>query len=120
MRLAQSLPGTMLSSKEDSTGKNYLYAFARRKEWAKKKNEFAVFPVNNVQFALYLQDLAETTDSRAAVEAAANAVSWVYQLCRFGSNNSITFLACSLSRSPEEASKAEKEEGAYNADKIIW
>ena len=62
-RLAQSLPQTMLSNKSDSTGKKYLYAFTRGKEWAEKNSEIGVFPVIDVLFALYLQDLAETTRS---------------------------------------------------------
>ena len=44
-----------------------MYAFAKWKEWAEKKKEITVFPVIDVQFALYLQDLAETTGSKAAV-----------------------------------------------------
>ena len=79
-RLAQSLPQTVLSSRADSTTKKYLYAFGRWKEWAESKSEVVVFPVQDVQFALYLQNLLEVTDSRAAVEVAVNAVSWVHRM----------------------------------------
>ena len=39
-----------------------------------------MFPVQEVQFTLYIQHLAETTESKAAVEVAVNAVSWAHQM----------------------------------------
>ena len=79
-RLAQALPQTVLSSRADGTSRKYLYAFARWKEWAEGKSEITVFPAKDGEFAIYLQHLAETTSSKAAVETAINAVSWVHQL----------------------------------------
>ena len=70
----------MLSSRADGTSWKYLYAFARWKEWAEEKGEITVYPAKDVEFAMYLQHLAETTSSKAAVETAINAVSWVHQL----------------------------------------
>ena len=78
-RLAQSLPHTLLSGRVDSTTKKYLYAFGKWKQWAESKEEVDVFPVQDVQFTLYLQHLAETTESKAVVEGAVNAVSWAHQ-----------------------------------------
>ena len=79
-RLAQSLPRTVLTSRADSTTRKYLYAFLRWKRWAEKKLEVVIFPVQDMQFALYLQHLAEATGSKASVDEAVNAVSWAHQL----------------------------------------
>ena len=57
-----------------------MCAFLKWKEWAELKTEVTVFPVQDIQFALYLQHLAEATESRATVEAAVNAESWAHQL----------------------------------------
>ena len=57
----------------------------------------------DVQLSLYLQDLAETIESRADVEAAANTVSWVHQLAGLEAITSpCNFRECRLSRSSEE------------------
>ena len=79
-RLARALPHTVLTSRADSTTKKYLYAFGRWKEWAEGRKEVTVFPVQDLQFALYLQHLSETTESRSAVEVAVSAISWAHQL----------------------------------------
>ena len=44
------------------------------------KKEVKVFPVQEVQLALYLIHLAETTDSKAVVKKAVNSISWANQL----------------------------------------
>ena len=87
--MAEALPDTVLHSRADDTTKKYLYAFQRWRQWA------AVFPVQEVhfalylqhlgetvksKFALYLQHLGETVKSKSAVEEAVNAVSWVHQI----------------------------------------
>ena len=84
-RLAQSLPQTVLMSRAGSTSKKYLYAFLRWKLWAEKRVGVSIYPVQEMQFALYLQHLAETTVSKAAVDEAVNAVSWAHQLAGLAS-----------------------------------
>uniref|UniRef100_A0A1X7SJI6 Core-binding (CB) domain-containing protein n=1 Tax=Amphimedon queenslandica TaxID=400682 RepID=A0A1X7SJI6_AMPQE len=79
-RLAKALPETVLKARADSTTKKYLRAFARWANWAAGKSELTVFPVEVPQFALFLQHLGESTKSRAAVEEAVNAISWVQRL----------------------------------------
>ena len=79
-KLAQSLPRTILAGRADSTTKKYLYAFGRWKEWAENKREVDVFPVQDIEFSLYLQHIAETTESKATVDGAVNAVSWAHHL----------------------------------------
>ena len=39
-----------------------------------------MYPVHDVHFALYLQHLGESTKSKAAVDEAVNAISWVHEL----------------------------------------
>ena len=45
-----------------------------------RTKEVDTFPVQDVQFALYLQHLAETTDSKTVVEGVVNAVLWTHQM----------------------------------------
>ena len=90
--LARSLPHTVLSCRADSTTKKYLYAFGRWKEWAERKKEVTVFPVQDVQFALYIQHVADSTKSRAAVEVAVNAISWAHQMAGLQPISSSPFL----------------------------
>ena len=78
--LATYLPQTVLSSRADSTVTKYLHAFRRWKEWADTQSEVLVFPIEVVNFALYLQHLSQSTQSRSAVELAVNAAGWVNRL----------------------------------------
>lgn len=71
---------TVMKSRAGSTIKKYTRAFLRWKDWADSKEEIQTFPVIPLQFALYLQHLAMQSQSKAAVEEAANAVSWFHQL----------------------------------------
>ena len=75
--LACKLPATILHSCADSTVIKYLQAFRRWKTWASSKGLESV-PAKPHLFALYLQHLGERTNSKAAVEEACNAVSWVH------------------------------------------
>ncbi len=79
-RSASALPDTVLRSRADSTTKKYLYAFQRWKVWAEARQEVSIHPVNGVHFALYLQHLAESIQSKSAVEEAVNAIGWVHQI----------------------------------------
>ena len=76
-RLAQSLPATVLRSRADSTTKKYLGAYQRWKTWAEARREVPAFPVKDIHLALYLQHLSE---SRAAVEEAVHALSWLHEV----------------------------------------
>ena len=49
-RLAESLTEMVIHSRVDSTTRKYMYAFQRWKSWA----EVAIFPIQEVHFALYL------------------------------------------------------------------
>ena len=68
-----------MSSKASSTGKKYLYAFGRWKKWAEFMHIEPVFPVQAVHLALYLQHLGDSVHSRATVEEAVYALTWVHQ-----------------------------------------
>ena len=75
--LAAKLPDTILRSRADSTVKKYLGAFKRWKAWAKQHGMIAM-PAKEVHVALYLQHLGDTSQSKAAVEGACNALAWIH------------------------------------------
>ena len=75
--LADKLPATILCSRANSTVKKYLGAFKRWKAWALEKR-MPVIPVKDYQWALYLQFLADSSQSKSAVEEACNAIAWVH------------------------------------------
>ena len=75
--LASKLPATISKSRADSTVSKYLRAFRRWKIWASAKTLQAILAKPH-HFALYLQYLGEKTKSKAVVEEASNAVSWVH------------------------------------------
>ena len=79
-RLAQSLPATVLRSRADSTTKKYLGAFQRWKTWAEARQGVPSFPVQELHLVLYMQHLSESTESKAAVEEAVHALSWLHGL----------------------------------------
>ena len=78
--LAAVLPLTVMNARADSTTKKYIYAFNRWKQWAASKDELVVFPVDPYHLALYLQYVADTTQSKSAVEEAVSAASWAHQV----------------------------------------
>ena len=47
---------------------------------AEQCSEVKLFPLEEAHFALYLQHVADTTNSRSAVEEAVNSISWAQQL----------------------------------------
>ena len=79
-RLAQALPATVLKSRADSTSKKYLGAYRRWKVWADERQGVPSFPVKEVHLVLYMQHLSESTGSKAAVEEAVHALSWLHGL----------------------------------------
>lgn len=85
-RLADSLPDTVHHSRADSTATKHLYAFKQRK----------VFPVQEVHFALYLQHLSESTQSKTAVQEAASAIGWSRQLAGLPSIVESSFVRATL------------------------
>ena len=78
-QLSQHLLKTVMSSKAPSTEKKYMYAFGRWKKWAESMHSIQVFPVEAIHLALYLQQLGDSTGSRAAVEEAVYALAWIHR-----------------------------------------
>lgn len=74
--LAEGLLDTVLASRADSTTKKYISAFRRWKQWASSK-DLSTTPRSAGDIALYLQHVDETSKSKAAVEGAVYAISWV-------------------------------------------
>ena len=79
-KLAASLLETVRHSRANSTTWKYMQALQRWRAWAEPRREVVVYPVQDVHFALYLQHLADTTKSKAAVDEALNTISWVHEL----------------------------------------
>ena len=90
--LACKLPATILHSCADST---ILRAFQRWKTWASSKGLEPV-PAKPHLFALYLQHLGEETNSKATVEEACNAVSWVHASAGLSSPSVDPFVKATL------------------------
>ena len=119
--LADSLPDTVLRSRADSTTTKYLYAFQRWKRWAEPRDEVTVFPVGEVHFALYLQHLGETTQSKSSVEEAVNAVGWVHQISGLPSISASPFVRATRYTSgfAEIFSQAKSKKGASDSGHAI-
>ena len=96
-RLAQSLPATVLRSRADSTTKKYLGAYQRWKTWAEARHEVPAFPVQAVHLALYLQHLSESVQSKAAVEEAVHALSWLHEVAGLEPVSSVPIVQATLS-----------------------
>ena len=79
-RLAATLPATVLRIRVDSTTKKYIGAFKRWKTWADSRQGVPSFPVQDIHFALYLQHLSESVESKAVIEEAVHAFSWLHQV----------------------------------------
>lgn len=95
-KLAEDLPGTIVSGRADSTVRKYLRAFQRWKNWAARHAEVTVYPVKEAHFALYLQFLGKSSRSKAAVEEAVNAIAWVQQLAGHQPVSSSPFIRATL------------------------
>ena len=78
-RLASQVSTSALQCKAVSTTKKYLGAFKRWKAWA-ASYKLATFPADPVHVTLYLQHLAETKESKAAVEEAVHGLAWAHSL----------------------------------------
>ena len=79
-KLVESLNGTVLKSKEDSTMRKYLYAIDCTRRWDGTKSEITEFPIVDFQFALYLQHIDQEMSSKSAVEEAINSASWLQKV----------------------------------------
>ena len=106
-------------SRADSTATKYLYAFQRWKRWAEPRDEVAVFPVGEIHFALYLQHLGETTQSKSIVEEAVNTVGWVHQICGLPSILASPFVRTTLSGLQRNFFQAKSKKGASDSGHAI-
>ena len=93
--LADKIPTTVLRSRADSTVRKYLGAFRRWKVWAHERR-MPVIPVKDFHWTLYLQSLADSSQSKSAVEEACNAVSWLHSTAGLASPMDSPFLRATL------------------------
>ena len=97
-RLAENLPVTIVGSRANTTVKKYLRAFQRWRKWASRhSSEISVYPIQEAHFALYLQHLAESSESKASVEEAVNAIAWIQQLADHQPVSSSPFIRATMS-----------------------
>ena len=94
-RLADALPETVLRSRADSTTKKYLGAFKRWKQWA-TGHELPDFPAAAHHVVLYLQHIAQTTGSKAAMEEATYSLAWVHSIAGITSPTDNPFVKISV------------------------
>ena len=90
--LAAKLPDTILHSRADSTVKKDLGAFKRWKAWAKQHGMIAM-PAKEV---LDLQHLGDTSQSKAGVEGACNALPWIHSTAGLPSPTLSPFVKATL------------------------
>lgn len=77
--LADNLRMTVLSSRADSTVKQYTYGFKRWKNWA-KENVLNPVPANPVFVALYMQYPMEKASSPSSVQSAVCSIDWAHKI----------------------------------------
>ena len=120
-RLASLLPDTVLHSRASSTSAKYLYAFERWRQWAEPRREVSVYPVQEVHFALYLQHLGETVQSKAAVEEATNAIGWVHQLSGLPPIAASPFVRATLAGLQRQLAKPKLRKEPITTDMLlVW
>lgn len=93
--LAAKLPDTILHSRADSTVQKYLGTFKRWKAWATQHGMKAM-PAKEVHVALYLQHLGDSSQSKAAVEGACNALAWIHSTAGLPSPTLSPFVKATL------------------------
>ena len=94
-KLAEKLPDTILHSRADSTVRKYLGAFKRWKTWATER-QISTIPVKDYHLALYLQFLADSTQSKSVIEEACNSVEWVHSTAGLSSPTVSPFVKATL------------------------
>ena len=117
-RLAQSLPATVLRSRADSTTKKYLGAYQRWKTWAEARHEVPAFPVQAVHLALYLQHLSESVQSKAAVEEAVHALSWLHEVAGLEPVGSVPIVQATLNGLRRVLAKPKTRKEPITADML--
>ena len=89
--LVCKLLSTILHSCADSTTKKYLGAYRCWKAWATSHDLIPV-PAKPHGVALYLQHLAEESESKSAVEEACHALAWIHSTAGLVSPSSYSFV----------------------------
>ena len=117
--LVASLEATVLASRAPSTVSKYVNAFGRWKQWAQQYHSMVVLPVNEEEFALYLQHLGDTTASRSAVEEAVNGVSWVKQLAGFPAVTGSSFVGIVLDGLQRRLAKPKVKKEPVSTDMLL-
>ena len=84
-QLAESLQATVLVSRAQSTTNKYLLAYQMWVKRVQLYEEITPFPAQPSHIALYLQHLADSSESKSAIEEVVNVISWIHQLDDYSS-----------------------------------
>lgn len=116
-RLAEALPETVLKSRADSTTKKYLGAFKRWRQWA-LDHQLQEFPVSSQHIVLYLQHIAQTSCSKAAMEEAVYALAWVHSVAGIPSPTDNPFVRTAVEGLRRTLSKPTQKKEPITADML--
>ena len=116
-RLAEALPETVLRSRADSTTKKYLGAFKRWRQWA-TDHQLQEFPVFAHHIVLYLQHIAQTSGSKAAMEEAIYALAWAHGVAGVPSPTDNPFVRTTVEGLRRALSKPTQKKEPITADML--
>ena len=114
-RLADALPDTVLKSRADSTVKKYLGAFKRWRQWA-MEHKLQEFPVAAHHVVLYLQHIAQTSGSKAAMEEATYSLAWAHGVAGIPSPTDSPFVKTTVEGLRRVLSKPTQKKEPITAD----
>ena len=104
----------VLASRADSTVTKYIGASQRLRAWAQQCKEVQVFPLSEVHFSLYWQQLSELTHSWSAAQDVVNAIGWVNQVSGWAPIVQSTFVQDTVAGRKKEPSNAYRKMVASN------
>ena len=116
-RLAETLPETVLRSRADSTTKKYLGAFKRWRQWA-TDHQLQEFPVFAHHIVLYLQHIAQSSGSKAAMEEAIYSLAWVHGVAGIPSSMDNPFVRTTVEGLHRALSKPTQKKKPITADML--
>ena len=116
--LARAVPNTLLSGKADSTAKKYAGAFQRWKLWTEARQEVPSFPAQEAHVVLYLQHLGQSVQSKAAIEEAVNALSWLHQMAGLPPVSGLPLVQAALAGHRRILAQPKVREGACDSRNV--
>ena len=75
----KTLPDVVMSSREKSTIRNYMYAYRRFEKWATPLEELSVFPSNDLAVSIYVLSLIQLGKSNSVIDQFLCATTWLHR-----------------------------------------